>query len=94
MPLQLSKVHEYKRINDGSHAVLIRTSPVIRLSRKVEGQDQLIVYIQNGQFWTEDGKELPKEKWPKWLPEELAKLTDEAKAEVGLKVPDAKAKNE
>lgn len=86
MTLRLSKVHEYKKVNDGGQATLIRSNPVIRLGKRVEGEpDQIYVFIQNGTFYTEDGKELPLEKRPKWLQEELAKLTPQVRAEVGLR---------
>jgi hypothetical protein len=86
MTLQLNRVHEYKSPKDGGPAVLSRVRPVIRLGHRVEGeQDQLYVFIQGGEFYTEDGKLLPPERRPRWLMEELAKLTPEAKAEVGLK---------
>jgi hypothetical protein len=88
MALKLNKVHEYKKSTDGSPSVLIRTSPIIRLGRRVEGeQDQTYVFIQEGEFYTEDGKILPPERRPKWLYEELAKLTPHARTEAGLKAP-------
>lgn len=85
MTLQLNKVHVYKKVNDGGQAVLVRSSPALRLSHRAEGEPQINIFIQEGEFYTEDGKVLPVERRPKWLGEELAKLTPEAKKEVGLK---------
>jgi hypothetical protein len=84
--LELHKVHEYKKPNDGSPATLIRSRPVIRLGRRPEpGEDHFYVFIQGGEFYTEDGKPLPPDRRPKWLQEELARLTPQAREEVGLK---------
>jgi hypothetical protein len=89
MTLSLSKVHEYKKANDGSPAVLIRSSPVLRLGRRTEDElSQVYVFVQNGEFYTENGELLPPEMRPKWLAEELAKVNPKVRAEVGLKVGD------
>ena len=77
------KVHEYKRINDGSRATLERVNPYILLTKATDvGSTR--VFIQGGAFFHEKGEEYTKEELPPWLNEEIAKMSVAARKEVGL----------
>lgn len=85
MTLNLGKIQEFSKSNDGGPLVLSRLDPVIRLSnRSHDSEDTTYVYIQHGEFYTEDTKVIPPERLPPWLDQEIAKLTVAARAEVGL----------
>lgn len=85
MVLNLGKIQEFNKANDGGPLVLTRLDPVIRLSkREADSEDTTYVFIQHGEFYTEDTKVIPKDRLPPWLDEQIAKLTPEARAECGL----------
>lgn len=77
------KPHEYRRNPDTGVASLTRLNPYVRL-RRMDVPDAYPVYVQGGAFYSEDGKEIAKTDLPKWLPEELAKLSPKARKEVGI----------
>jgi hypothetical protein len=85
MTLALNKVHEYKRINDGSQAVLTNVNPVIRLGHRTEGEDQIYIFIQNGVFYGGERDVIEIEDLPKWALDQIDKLTKRAREEAGLK---------
>lgn len=89
MPLSL-KVHEYKRANDGSKAVLTRVNPYVMLARGNPEGGSVRVFLQNGMFFHEGGDEYKKHELPDWLSSELAKLTPRIKKEVGFSQEPAK----
>lgn len=80
------KVHETK-VKDGS-LVLTRVRPYARISR---GVGEPIIYIQDGQFYTENGSAVDKKLLDPMFWAEVNKMTPEARKAVGLK-EDAPAK--
>lgn len=86
MTLNLGKIHEFTKSNDGGPLVLSRLDPVVRLSkREKDSEDTTYVFIQHGEFYTEDTKVIPKDSLPPWLDQEIARMTPAARAECGLK---------
>lgn len=82
------RVHHYKRINDGSQAVLTQLKPYIALCKANDEEGgSTRVFVQNGQFFHEGGAEYKKTELPSWLSTELAKLSPDARKEVGLTPP-------
>jgi len=81
------RVHEYKRVNDGSKAVLTRLNPYIVLTQGSPDGGSTRVFIQNGCFFHEGGAEYKKHELPDWLPREIAKMSEAIKKSVGLVDP-------
>jgi hypothetical protein len=81
------KVHEYNRIRDGSRAILTKVNPYICLSKANPEGGSTRVFIQGGKFYHEGGKEYRTSELPSWLNEEIAKLTPQARKEIGLVEP-------
>lgn len=81
------RVHEYKRINDGSRAVLTRVNPYVCLCRGNPEGGSTRVFIQGGAFYHEGGAEYKKSELPDWLSDEIAKLSSQARKEAGLVDP-------
>ena len=71
------KVHHYKRDKKG-RAVLVRSTPSLRL----KNGDSEAIFIQGGQFFTDNGEEV--KKVPPWVLEHLKNVKPEVKREVGL----------
>jgi len=67
--------------NDNGEPVVVRSSPYIRLN--AEGESP--IYIQNGGFYFAGGQSVKFADLPDWAGDEIAKMTPEAKREVGLK---------
>lgn len=85
MTLQLGKVHEYSKVNDGGPPVLTKVDPVTRISCREKGIDPINVFIQHGAFYSEDGLVIKEGNLPHWLDREIKKMTQKAREEVGLK---------
>lgn len=83
MPLNL-RVHEYKRVNDGSRAILTRLNPYIALCHGSPEGGSTRVFIQGGCFFHEGGDEYKKSELPPWLDVEIAKISPSIRKEVGL----------
>lgn len=83
------KVHEYKRVNDGSRATLTRINPYICLCKASPEGGSTRVFIQGGAFFHEGGAEYKKSELPDWLDEEITKLSPRARKEAGLDKPPA-----
>lgn len=60
--------------------VRIRNTPYVRLCLA----DNPPVFIQHGKFYYENGQELSESDLPEWVSNELAKLSHDARQEVGL----------
>ena len=87
MQLQLNRVHEYKKVNDGSRPTLTKINPATRLGRRGEGIDESVyVFIQGGLFFSEGGARIKTKDLPPWLDDEIKRMSREARAEVGLPV--------
>ena len=81
------RVHEYKRINDGSQAVLTKINPYVALCHGNPEGGSTRVFIQGGMFFHEGGAEYKKSELPDWLPEAISKMSDRAKKDAGLVEP-------
>lgn len=67
------------------HPVHVATVPYVRLSKRNEDKSVDVLYIQNGQFFTgENTPPIKAKDLPEWAMAEIAKLSPEAKREVGL----------
>lgn len=73
------KTHEYKMRRGTPY--LTKVNPYVRLF-KDPGPE---IFIQGGAFFSAGGPELKKSELPEWVAEEMAKLSPEVRAEVGLK---------
>jgi hypothetical protein len=83
MGLELAGVHVYERVKGTTNQMrLVRTNPYVRIMG-----DKFVapIFVQGGRFYSEGGAEV--EEFPPNFQEELAKLSPEIKAEVGLKDP-------
>lgn len=78
------RVHEYKRVNDGSKAVLTRLNPYIVLTHGIAEGGSTRVFIQGGAFFHEGGDEYKKSELPDWLDSEIAKISPAIRKSVGL----------
>ncbi len=83
--LNLTKVHEYKRIPGTDQAQLVGFDPYIRLNRDPGPP----YFIQGGVVFTEGGK--PAENVPDWLWDEVRAMTPQARASVKIKLPEEPA---
>lgn len=80
MPHELSlRPHDVRTTGDGTR-IGVTVSPYVRLAK---GQDPP-VFVQGGKFFCEGGPELKKGELPPWLEEELAKLSEATRRDVGL----------
>lgn len=70
-----------KKTSKSGDTVLVRQQPYARLNCG-EGPP---VFVQHGQPYAEGGEHLTEGKLPDWYWDELAKMTPEARREVGLK---------
>lgn len=87
MPTLTLRTHEYKTNRSGSS--LARINPYVRIKASVKGEDgeyedHAPVFIQGGLYFSEGGEEIAAKDLPKWLPGEVAKLSEKVKREVGL----------
>ena len=81
------KTHEFRPGNKGS--ALTRINPYVRIKVSTKDEDgeyvdHAPVFIQGGLYFSEGGEEIPAKDLPKWLPAEVAKLSDKVKRECGL----------
>lgn len=71
-----------EKASKGGDSVIVRSQPYARLNR----QDESPIYIQNGCFYFAGGEgPIKLSDLPDWAGDELAKMTPEARREVGLK---------
>lgn len=84
MPSLNLKVHEYKRVNDGSQARLIRVNPYVVLTKANPEGGSTRVFIQDGMFFHEGGGEYKQSELPDWLDDEIERLSPVAVKEAGL----------
>lgn len=76
------KPHEVRKIK-GREVLVAR--PYIRLRKANEDGEALpTVFIQNGNFYFEDGTVIEEKDLPTWVKPEIAKISPQAKKEVGL----------
>lgn len=79
------RVHDYQTRKGGQSAVLTHLRPYVRLRVRLEEDvDEPPIFIQGGHYYTEDGKEIAKDKLPKWVEGEVAKLSAGCKKDIGL----------
>lgn len=77
MPLSL-RTHEYKTVK--GRAILTGVKPYVRLS----AFDGPPVYVQGGHFFAEGGKQIQEDQLPEWIWDEIEKMSEQARQEVGL----------
>jgi hypothetical protein len=83
MPALNLKPHAFKMVR--GQPQLDRVDPYVRLSKRMDDNTTGIVYIQGGRYFSEEGETaLKKTEVPEWVAAEVAKLSDQCKAEVGL----------
>jgi len=81
MPLDLRAVQKYERVKGTLQMRLTEINPIIRLCQGTSPP----LFIQGGQVWAEGGDEI--ENPPDWFWEQAARMTRQARKEVGLKLP-------
>lgn len=64
---------------DKESGEILSASPYVLLM----GRDGSI-YIRAGKFWYDSGEEVPEDEVPEWVNEQVAKLGNACRAEVGL----------
>lgn len=84
MSLDLRRVHDYEK-GPGNTVVMKRINPAVRI-RWSAGEPP--IFIQNGEFYAEGGQRVPRKDLPEGFWKEAARLSQEAKRECGLVLPD------
>lgn len=78
--LQLTKVHEYRKVDGDETVRLIRTNPLIR----VRVGESPPIFVQGGRAYAEGGDEYPLEELPSWFWVEAQKASSAVAQETGL----------
>jgi hypothetical protein len=78
MTLSLDKVHDFQRIPGTLEVRLLKTQPYVRI---VSGGEPPI-FVQGGVLYSEGGQRVTE--IPDWFTQEVLKLSDTVRAEVGL----------
>ncbi len=80
MGLMLDKVHEVAKIPGRQETRIVKINPLVRI--KGGGELTPPLFLQGGRVYAENGQEIVDR--PDWFEEELAKLTEATKEQVGF----------
>src|SRR5262245_4724449 len=89
MPLELNKIQNYERIKGTMQSRLKEINPVLRVK---QGRDEPPLYIQKGKVYTEgDPNPIPQSELPPWFWDQMERVSEKVKVEVGWHKPSQKA---